>query len=62
MPVYVGKTSVQLDLGVQYVAGGRTQYLTSGSIVDLPGGAIRVTPIESETHMLVVRVGARIAK
>ena len=62
MPVYVGKTSVQLDLGVQYVAGGRTQYLTSGSIVDLPGGAIRVTPIESETHMLVVRVGARIAR
>jgi opacity protein-like surface antigen len=62
MPVYVGKASVQLDLGVQYVAGGRTQYLTSGSIVDLPGGAIRITPVESETHMLVVRVGARIAR
>ena len=62
MPVYVGKASVQLDLGVQYVAGGRTQYLTSGSILDLPGGAIRITPVESETHMFVVRLGARIAR
>lgn len=62
MPVYVGKTSVQLDLGAQYVAGGRAQYLTTGSITDLPGGAIRITPVESETHMLVLRIGARIAR
>jgi opacity protein-like surface antigen len=62
MPVYVGKTSVHLDLGVQYVAGGRTQYLTSGSIQDLPGGAIRITPVESDTHMLLVRLGARISR
>ena len=62
MPVYVGKTSVQLDLGVQYVAGGRASYLTTGSIVDLPGGAIRVTPVESVTHMVVVRLGARITR
>jgi opacity protein-like surface antigen len=62
LPVYVGKTSVQLDLGVQYVAGGRTRYLTSGSIQDLPGGAIRITPLESETHMLLVRLGARISR
>jgi len=62
MPVYSGKTSVQLDLGAQYVAGGRARYLTNGSIVDLPGGAIRVTPVESATHLVVVRVGARITR
>jgi len=62
MPVYSGKTSVQLDLGAQYVAGGRARYLTTGSIVDLPGGAIRVTPIESATHLVVVRLGARISR
>jgi opacity protein-like surface antigen len=62
LPVYVGKASVQLDLGAQYVAGGRARYLRSGSIEDLPGGAIRITPVESETHMFVVRVGARISR
>ena len=62
MPVHSGRTSVQLDLGAQYVAGGRARYLTEGSIVDLPGGAIRVTPVESATHLVVVRVGARIAR
>jgi len=62
MPVYSGRTSVQLDLGAQYVAGGRARYLTDGSIVDLPGGAIRVTPVESATHLVVVRVGARITR
>jgi len=62
MPVYSGKTSVKLDLGAQYVAGGRAQYLTTGSIVDLPGGAIRVTPVESATHLVVVSVGARITR
>jgi hypothetical protein len=62
MPVYTGKASVQLDLGAQYVAGGRARYLTEGSIVDLPGGAISVTPVESATHLVVVRVGARISR
>jgi opacity protein-like surface antigen len=62
MPVYTGKASVQLDLGAQYVAGGRARYLTEGSIVDLPGGAISVTPAESATHLVVVRVGARISR
>jgi hypothetical protein len=62
MPVYTGKASVQLDLGAQYVAGGRARYLTEGSIVDLPGGAISVTPVESATHLVVVRFGARITR
>ena len=62
IPLLTGKTPIQLDLGAQYVAGGRASYLSRGSIVDLPGGAIRVTPQESSTHVLVVRLGARIGR
>jgi hypothetical protein len=53
-------TKFLLDLGVQYVNGGRAQYLKPGSIEDLPNGQIRITPLESDTHMLVVRLGLRI--
>jgi len=60
MPVYEGKTSVQLDLGAQYIGGGRATYLAPGSIRDLPGARIAVTPLESATHLLIVRFGARI--
>jgi opacity protein-like surface antigen len=60
VPVYYGKTSVKLDLGVQYLNGGRTRYLSRGSIIDLPGAQISVTPLESTTHLVLVRFGARI--
>ena len=50
-----------VDVGVQYLNGGRAQYLKPGSIQDLPGGQIRITPLESDTHMLVVRLGLRIS-
>jgi len=51
---------VQLDLGVQYFGGGRARYMATGSIKDLPGARITVAPLESETHLLTVRFGARI--
>ena len=60
VPVYSRKLNVMLDAGVQYYMGGRAQYLRPGSITDLPNGQIQVTPLESDTHMLVVRVGVRI--
>jgi hypothetical protein len=60
LPVYAGRTKVQLDLGLQYLNGGRTRYLAPGSIVDLPDAQISVTPLESATHLLIVRAGARI--
>src|SRR5262245_20688098 len=53
-------TNILLDLGVQYLNGGRAQYLKPGSIQDLPNGQIHITPLESDTHMLVVRLGLRI--
>jgi len=55
------ETNILLDLGVQYLNGGRAQYLKPGSIQDLPNGQIRITPLESDTHMLVVRLGLRIS-
>lgn len=60
MPIYYGKTNVQLDLGVQYFNGGRARYLAPGSITDLPAAQISVTPLESATHLVIVRFGARI--
>jgi opacity protein-like surface antigen len=60
MPIYAGKTNVQLDLGMQYVNGGRTRYLAPGSITDLPGAQIVVTPLESATHLVILRLGARV--
>jgi len=60
IPVYQRGVKVNLDLGAQYVNGGRAQYLKPGSIQDLPDAQIAVTPMESETHMVVVRLGVRI--
>ncbi len=60
MPVYDGKRKVELDMGFQYLSGARAQYLAPGSIEDLPGAQIRVTPLESTTHQVIARVGARI--
>jgi len=60
VPLRAGLMNVQLDLGVQYVNGSRSQYLAPGSITDVPGGQIKISPLESSTHMVIVRVGARI--
>jgi hypothetical protein len=60
MPVSTGKMNVQLDMGVQYLGGARARYLAPGSITDLPDAQIAVTPLESATHLVVVRFGARI--
>jgi len=63
--VYVPLTNkrgvnASLDLGVQYINGGHAQYLRPGSIEDLPNSQIRITPLESETRMTLVRLGVRI--
>jgi hypothetical protein len=60
LPLAVARREVQLDLGVQYFSGGTARYLAPGSIVDLPGGQLSVTPLRSATHMAIVRIGARV--
>ena len=62
IPFAIGRTPVALDVGMQYLRGGNTQYLGLGSITDLPGARIAITPLESTTHMVVVRIGARIGR
>jgi hypothetical protein len=62
VPLYSRKVNVMLDAGVQYFTGGHAQYLRPGSIVDLPNSQIQVNPLESDTHMMVVRVGVRVGR
>jgi opacity protein-like surface antigen len=51
---------VSIDAGVQFVHGGRAQYLKPGSIQDL-GNQILITPLESaDTRVALVRFGIRI--
>jgi hypothetical protein len=60
MPVYEHTTVVAIDVGVQYFTGGHAQYLRPGSIQDLPNAQIAITPFESDTHMMLVRIGVKI--
>ncbi len=60
VPIHSRKVNVMLDAGVQYFADGRAQYLRPGSIIDLPDAQIQINPLESDTHMLVVRLGVRV--
>jgi hypothetical protein len=46
-----------LDIGVRYHNGGRGRYLREGSIVDRPGQAPDIFPIESQTRLYSWRIG-----
>jgi opacity protein-like surface antigen len=58
VPVASRLPDVLLDISVQYFHGARAEYLAPGSIVDLDGGRIAISPLESTTHFLALRVGA----
>lgn len=60
VPLHQRGVKVLLDLGAQYLNGGRAQYLKPGSIQDLSNAQIQITPFESETHMIVVRLGVKV--
>ena len=60
VPIVPGLNRLQLDVGLQYLNGGRARYLAPGSITDLPGGNVRISSFESTTRLVMLRVGARI--
>jgi opacity protein-like surface antigen len=62
MPIVEKRVSVAIDLGVQYFTGGHAQYLRPGSIEDLPNAQVRITPLESDTRMYLVRLGVRVGR
>jgi opacity protein-like surface antigen len=60
VPFSRGAVPVSVDAGVQFVHGGRAQYLKPGSIQDI-GNQVLITPLESaDTRVTVVRLGLRI--
>jgi len=62
IPLRYGRTPVLLDLGDTYYIAGRASYLKPGSIEDLPNSQIRITPMESETPLVLVRLGVKIGR
>lgn len=55
-----GRHPIDLDLGVEYHANGRAEYLREGDIVDNPDGSITLFPTRSETDFTTFRVGIRV--
>ena len=49
-----------LDIGAQYYGGGRAEYLRPGSIEDIGNGNILIHAFESETHLVLVRLGVKL--
>jgi hypothetical protein len=60
LPIGSALPNVAVDIGVQYYRGATAEYLAPGGIADLPGGGLAITPMTSSTHLLALRVGARI--
>jgi len=54
-----GWTPVLLDLGVRYMSNGRARYLREGSI-EITGNTATITPIESETNLVVFQIGVTV--
>jgi len=52
---------LSIDIGFQRFMTGHANYLRPGSIQDLPSGTV-ITPLESDTHMLLVHVGVRFGR
>jgi hypothetical protein len=54
-----GRVPVALDLGARYLYNGRARYLREGSI-DIAGNDITITPLESQTNLILYQLGVSI--
>jgi hypothetical protein len=52
-----GRRPIFIDLGTEYHRNGQASYLREGSIVDNGDGTISFTPIQSETNLMLVKLG-----
>jgi hypothetical protein len=57
VPFAVRNALIGLDIGARFIRNGHTRYLREGGITDLPGGGFIVSPVESETNLVVYHVG-----
>jgi hypothetical protein len=57
VPLAVRNTHIGLDVGARFIRNGHTRYLREGGITDIPGGGYTVSPIESETNLVVYHIG-----
>jgi opacity protein-like surface antigen len=60
VPLHSGRVPVLLDLGATYFTGGHATYLKRGGIEDLPDGQIRLHTMQSDTRLMLVRLGVKI--
>lgn len=58
--VSYGRTPIWVDGGLRYQGHGRTRYLREGSLDTDSNGNVIISPIESETNMLVMHLGVQI--
>jgi hypothetical protein len=57
VPFAVRNALIGLDLGARFIRNGHTRYLREGGIQDDPSGGYTVSPIESETNLVVYHLG-----
>jgi hypothetical protein len=60
VPFAVRHAFIGLDVGARFIRNGHTRYLREGGITDIPGGGFTVSPIESETDLVVYHVGLNV--
>ena len=60
VPLAVRNALVGIDFGARFIRNGHTRYLREGGITDLPGGGYTVSPIESETNLVVYHLGVSV--
>jgi hypothetical protein len=57
VPFAVRNADIGLDIGARFIRNGHTRYLREGGITDIPSGGFTVSPIESETNLVVYHAG-----
>ena len=57
LPIAVRRADIGIDIGARFIRNGHTSYLREGGIQDIPSGGYIVTPIESETNLVVYHIG-----